>query len=205
MITLFLIGNIASGKSTAARYLERRGALRIDLDELAKALYQPGSAVVDEIAAEFGWDVVNANGGIDRAVLADRAFATPEDTARLNAIVHPVVLEQLGLRLLPANCCSVMVPEHPFAVVEVSAPEGFEDAFALADEVVAITAPLEARRVRAIERGMDADDFDRRAECQPSDERLLALATRSIDNSAADDSLFDSLDALLEELGVAHV
>lgn len=205
MITLFLIGNIASGKSTAARYLERRGALRIDLDELAKALYQSGSAVVDEIAAEFGWDVVNANGGIDRAVLADRAFATPEDTARLNAIVHPVVLEQLGLRLLPANCCSVMVPEHPFAVVEVSAPEGFEDAFALADEVVAITAPLEARRVRAIERGMDADDFDRRAECQPSDERLLALATRSIDNSAADDSLFDSLDALLEELGVAHV
>lgn len=205
MITLFLIGNIASGKSTAARYLERRGALRIDLDELAKALYQPGSAVVDEIAAEFGWDVVNANGGIDRAVLADRAFATPEDTARLNAIVHPVVLEQLGLRLLPANCCSVMVPEHPFAVVEVSAPEGFEDAFALADEVVAITAPLEARRVRAIERGMDADDFDRRAECQPSDERLLALATRSIDNSAADDSLLDSLDALLEELGVAHV
>lgn len=205
MITLFLIGNIASGKSTAARYLERRGALRIDLDELAKDLYQPGSAVVDEIAAEFGWDVVNANGGIDRAVLADRAFATPEDTARLNAIVHPVVLEQLGLRLLPANCCSVMVPEHPFAVVEVSAPEGFEDAFALADEVVAITAPLEARRVRAIERGMDADDFDRRVECQPSDERLLALATRSIDNSAADDSLFDSLDALLEELGVAHV
>lgn len=205
MITLFLIGNIASGKSTAARYLERRGALRIDLDELAKDLYQPGSAVVDEIAAEFGWDVVNANGGIDRAVLADRAFATPEDTARLNAIVHPVVLEQLGLRLLPANCCSVMVPEHPFAVVEVSALEGFEDAFALADEVVAITAPLEARRVRAIERGMDADDFDRRAECQPSDERLLALATRSIDNSAADDSLFDSLDALLEELGVAHV
>lgn len=205
MITLFLIGNIASGKSTAARYLQRRGALRIDLDELAKDLYQPDSAVVDEIAAEFGWDVVNANGGIDRAVLADRAFATPEDTARLNAIVHPVVLEQLGLRLLPANCCSVMVPEHPFAVVEVSAPEGFEDAFALADEVVAITAPLEARRVRAIERGMDADDFDRRAECQPSDERLLALATRSIDNSAADDSLFDSLDALLEELGVAHV
>ena len=205
MITLFLIGNIASGKSTAARYLERRGALRIDLDELAKDLYQPGSAVVDEIAAEFGWDDVNANGGIDRAVLADRAFATPEDTARLNAIVHPVVLEQLGLRLLPANCCSVMVPEHRLAVVEVSAPEGFEDAFALADEVVAITAPLEVRRVRAIERGMDADDFDRRAECQPSDERLLALATRAIDNSAADDSLFDSLDALLEELGVAHV
>ena len=50
MITFFLIGNIASGKSTAARYLERRGAMRIDLDQLAKDLYQPGSAVVDAIA-----------------------------------------------------------------------------------------------------------------------------------------------------------
>lgn len=203
MITLFLIGNIASGKSTAARYLERRGALRIDLDQIAKDLYQPGSAVVDEIAQEFGWGVLDACGGIDRSALAARAFASPEDAQRLNAIVHPVVLEQLGLRLLPANCCSVMVPEHDLAVVEVSAPEGFTDAFALADEVVAIAAPVEVRRVRAIDRGMMPSDFDRRAECQPSDERLASLASRVIDNSSADDSLFDSLDRLVEGLGVS--
>lgn len=198
MITFFLIGNIASGKSTAARYLERRGAMRIDLDQLAKDLYQPGSAVVEAIAEEFGWDVLDPAGGIDRAVLARRAFDTPEDAARLNGIVHPILLEQLGLRLLPANCCSVMVPDHQLAVVEISAPAGFTDAFALADEVIAVTAPLDVRRRRAVERGMTADDFDRRAECQPTEEDLIALATCVIDNKRADDSLFRELDALVD-------
>ncbi len=202
MITFFLIGNIASGKSTAARYLERRGAMRIDLDQLAKDLYQPGSAVVDAIAQEFGWDVLDATGGIDRAILARRAFDTPEDAARLNAIVHPILLEQLGLRLLPANCCSVMVPEHQLAVVEISAPAGFTDAFALADEIVAVTAPLAVRRLRAVERGMDVDDFDRRAECQPTEEDLIAMATCVIDNARADDSTFRELDALVDRCGL---
>lgn len=202
MITLFLIGSIASGKSTASRHLERRGALRIDLDELAKSLYQPGSAVVEAIADEFGWDVLDELGGIDRARLARRAFDSPESARRLDSIVHPVLIEQLGLRLLPANCCSVMVPEHELAVVEVSAPAGFTDAFSLADEVVAVTAPLEVRRERAIERGMDPDDFDRRAECQPSEEELCAMATRVIDNSIADDRLFDELDSWLVEHGI---
>ncbi len=202
MFTIFLIGNIASGKSCASRYLERRGALRIDLDELAKGLYQPGSAIVDDIAAEFGWDVLDADGGIDRARLARRAFASPADAERLNAIVHPVLLEQLGNRLVPANCCSVMVPAHDLAVVEVSAPAGFTDAFALADEVVAVTAPVEVRRRRAIARGMDPADFDARAECQPSEEEIRSMATAVIDNAAGDDGLFEALDALLAADGV---
>ena len=64
MFTLFLLGNIASGKSYAARYLERAGGLRIDLDQMAKDLYQPGSAVVDDIADAFGWDILDETGAI---------------------------------------------------------------------------------------------------------------------------------------------
>ena len=125
MFTLFLLGNIASGKSTAARYLESRGALRIDLDELAKGLYVPGSDLVQDIASAFGWDVLDAEGGVRRHVLAARAFSTPEDTARLNALVHPALLRQLTHRLLPTECCTARVPAWPLAVVEVSAPAGF--------------------------------------------------------------------------------
>lgn len=202
MFTIFLIGNIASGKSCAARYLECRGALRIDLDELAKGLYQPGSQLVADIADAFGWDVLDGRGGIRRDVLACRAFASPEEAERLNGLVRPALLHQLGLRLLPANCCSTVVPDHPVAVVEVSVPRGFEDAFGLADGIVAITAPLELRRRRAIERGMDGADFDRRAEAQPSEDELCAMADAVIDNSAADDSLFRALDAYLAEHGV---
>lgn len=204
MFTIFLLGNIASGKSCAARYLERaHGAYRIDLDELAKGLYQPGSQLVADIADAFGWDVLDEGGGIRRPVLAARAFASPEETARLNAIVHPVLLEQLGHRLLPANCCSTIVPDHPLAVVEVSAPRGFTDAFGLADGVIAITAPEAVRRARAIGRGMDAADFDRRAEVQPDEAELAAMADLVIDNTAADDGLFRALDAYLAERGIS--
>ena len=51
MFTVFVLGNIASGKSTACRYFKSRGAMLIDLDELAKSLYVPGSDVVNAFAA----------------------------------------------------------------------------------------------------------------------------------------------------------
>lgn len=202
MYTLFVIGNIASGKSTAARYLESRGAWRIDLDSMAKELYIPGSQLVLDIANTFGWDVLAESGSVKKDVLAERAFETPEQTARLNAIVHPVLLEQLSHILLPANCCSTLVPDYSLAVVEISAPASFQDAFGLADEVIAISAPYDVRRSRAIERGMDADDFERRAAVQPSEAELCALADRVIDNTAADDSLFDALDRMLADVEV---
>ena len=202
MYTLFLIGNIASGKSTAARYLERKGAWRIDLDVMAKDLYIPGSQLALDIADAFGWDVLDRSGSLKMKALAERAFETPEQTARLNAIVHPVLLEQLSHMLLPANCCSTLVPDHSLVVVEISAPVSFQDAFGLADEVIAISAPYDIRRSRALERGMDADDFERRAGVQPSEAELCALADRVIDNTAADDSLFDALDQMLADFGV---
>lgn len=193
MYTVFVLGNIASGKSTACRYLASLGGYPIDLDELAKSLYVPGSELVLRIACEFGIDVLDAQGCIRRDVLAKRAFATPEATERLNGLVHPCVIEQLAKRLLGPCCCTVSSLKNPFAVVEVSAPRGFEDAFGLADEVIAITAPLDARRERAIGRGMDGDDFDARAERQPSEEELCAMASLVIDNTQADDALFETL------------
>ena len=57
MFTVFVLGNIASGKSTACRYFESRGAMLIDLDELAKSLYVAGSDIVNTLADEFGWDI----------------------------------------------------------------------------------------------------------------------------------------------------
>ena len=67
---------------------------------------------------------------------------------------------------------------------------------------MAITAPVEMRRGRAIERGMDGEDFDSRAALQPTEDELCALASVVIDNTAADDSLYSALDAWLEQRGL---
>lgn len=201
MFTVFVLGNIASGKSTACRYLASHGALHIDLDELAKSLYFCGSDVVMALAEEFGWDILDVEGNIRRDVLASRAFVSPDTASRLNAIVHPVLLEQLSLRILDPVCCTVSSPRYPFAVVEVSAPAGFEDAFGLADEIMVITAPVDIRRERAIRRGMSGMDFDARSSCQPDEAHLCGLATTVIDNTLGDDSLFVQLDTWMDEHG----
>ena len=72
----------------------------------------------------------------------------------------------------------------------------------MADEVIAITAPLDTRRARAIERGMSGSDFDARSDLQPSEDELKMMADTVIDNSVADDTLFRSLDLWLEDRGI---
>lgn len=202
MYTAFFIGNIGAGKSAATRYLEGRGARRIDLDDLAKGLYVPGSDLVEGLAQAFGTDVLDDAGGVDKALLASRAFASPETAAQLNALVYPALLDELGRLLLPSLC----VPEAPGAaaltVVEISNAASFLESFGLADEVVAVSAPLELRRSRALARGMDADDFDARAAAQPAEEALCALARTVIENTASDAELFGALDAWMAARGL---
>lgn len=202
MYTVFVIGNIASGKSTASRYLAQKGGRLIDLDQVAKDLYQPGSDVVLELVEAFGHRVLDFDGGIDRRELARVAFSTPESVATLNGIVHPRVLKHLGDLIVPPYCCTASEPANPFTVVEISVAADFTEAFPLADEIMAITSPLDIRRARAIERGMTPFDFDQRAAAQPSEDELCAMATYRIDNSAADRTLFEALDEWLALRGL---
>ncbi len=161
--------------------------------------YRAGSDIVNALAEEFGWDILDEEGGVRRNILASE-FASPDAVARLNSIVHPVLIELLSLRILDPVCCTVS-SRYPFAAVEVSAPTGFEDAFGLADEIMVVSAPLEVRRERAIHRGMEPS-IDARCACQPDESSLCSLATTVIDNAAGDSSLFVQLDAWLARHGL---
>jgi dephospho-CoA kinase len=86
-----LTGGIATGKSTFAGALRRRGAAVIDADALARAAVAKGTPALGEIAAQFGPDVLAPDGALDRSRMAERVFADPGARARLEAIVHPRV------------------------------------------------------------------------------------------------------------------
>ena len=78
MHVVFLAGGTGSGKSTVARELERLGAWRIDLDELSRAVLEPGTACLGEVADAFGDDLVDREtGALDRALLARRVLLAP--------------------------------------------------------------------------------------------------------------------------------
>ena len=93
-----LTGGIACGKSLFAKFLRELGIHVIDADDVVHELEAPGGAAVPAIVSRFGSDVLAADGGIDRPVLAARVFADPAARADLESIVFPLVRVALGQR-----------------------------------------------------------------------------------------------------------
>jgi len=99
MLTVGLTGGIASGKSTVARLLQQRGCAIIEADLLAHEYLQPENPVSKEVIREFGAEILDPSGKIDRAKLGEIVFGNAEKIERLNAIVHPHVLKEIAHRL----------------------------------------------------------------------------------------------------------
>jgi dephospho-CoA kinase len=91
MLRVGLTGGLGSGKSTVAAMLRELGAQVIEADELGRELMEPGQAVYAEIVRRFGPQVVNPDGRLNRARLAELAFEGGR-LEELNAIVHPAVI-----------------------------------------------------------------------------------------------------------------
>jgi dephospho-CoA kinase len=93
MLSVGLTGGIATGKSHVAELLRELGCEVMDADLIAHQAIEPGQPAYREIVNEFGRGVVDENGTIDRARLGAVVFADPSRLKRLNAIVHPRVIE----------------------------------------------------------------------------------------------------------------
>lgn len=94
-----LTGGIGTGKSTVSTLLRQLGCEIIDADVLAREVVGPGQPALATIAAEFGPDVVTADGALDRKRLGAIVFANPERRRRLEAITHPAIRERFQARL----------------------------------------------------------------------------------------------------------
>ncbi len=190
MFVLALTGGIGSGKSTAARFFRDRGAVVIDLDDMAKGLIRPGGPMVDAVAAQFGLELKTADGGIDTAALASVAFASPEQARRLDSITHPAVLaatagalDMLAAQAVPPGAVVLVIP------LLVEAP-GFFD---LVDAVLAISADEDTRLERLEVRGMSGDEARARIACQTSDAERRDIADWVIENDSTMEQFLDAL------------
>ncbi len=92
MLRVGLTGGLGSGKSTVAAMLRELGAQVIEADALGREMMEPGHDVYDRIVEHFGHEVVNQDGHLNRARLAELAFRHGR-LQELNAIVHPPVIE----------------------------------------------------------------------------------------------------------------
>ena len=91
MIVIGLTGGIASGKSTAAEQLRQSGAHVIDADRVGHRVYEPGSPGFQKVVNEFGHDLVNTDGTINRQLLGGKVFGDPAQMKRLTDIAWPEI------------------------------------------------------------------------------------------------------------------
>lgn len=197
MYVIALTGGIAAGKSTAAEVFRARGAVVLAFDEIAKRHLSPGTPVHEAVVAEFGHGIVGEDGRIDEAVLAAAAFASPQEAERLNHIVHPAILREIGPGLrdmgLLLNPPRVVVLDIPLLV---EAPVFAE----LAERVLTISASEDLRVARAVASGMDEVDVRARIACQATDAEREGIADDVIRNEGTREEFQSALERYWDEV-----
>ncbi len=159
-----LTGGLGSGKSTALAALERLGAATISADAVVHELYA-SAEVRDAVVARWGADVA-PGGTVDRARVAARAFAAPEERAWLEGLIWPLV----GARVA-AWRAEVERRDPPPRAAVVETPLLFEAGLeGLYDATIAVVADEEVRARRAAARGHEAVD-ERSARQLPQEEK----------------------------------
>jgi len=174
-----LTGSIATGKSTVSRMFAHLGARVIDADLLSREVAMPGQAAYARIVEEFGPQVVQEDGSLDRKALGAIVFADPARRKRLEEITHPAI----GAR--QQRILSVLDEEAFEGVVLWDAALLFESGgVAKMDRVVVFFADPETEVRRLMERDglREADARARIASQMPIAEKAK-LADHVIDNS----------------------
>ena len=182
-----LTGGIASGKSTVADELARRGAMVIDADRLAREVVDPGTPELSKVAERFQDTVVD--GRLDRAKLAAVVFADPQARRDLERIIHPAVRRRAAELERSAPPGSVIVHVIPLLV-----ETGQESDF---DLCVVVDVDHETQLGRLLARdGMTRAEAEARIGAQATREQRLAAADMVIDNSGSVTQLREQIDDL---------
>jgi dephospho-CoA kinase len=182
-----LTGGIASGKSTVATLLRKRGYAVVDADEIARALRAPGGAAGPEIQKRFGT--------LDPQELREKVFQDPNARAVLEAILHPLIRTE-SLRELERLAAHTSRPVfYEAALILESGRCGDFDALWV------VTSPEESRLTRLLARSGMTDTLARRIlNSQLTDVERRASATHWIDNSGTLEDLERAIDSALTSL-----
>ncbi|TFC31423.1 dephospho-CoA kinase [Cryobacterium sp. TMT1-3] len=202
MYLIGLTGGIASGKSTVAKMLADLGAVIIDADQLAREVVQPGTPGLAAIAAEFGGDILLADGTLNRPALGAIIFSDPIRRTLLNNITHPAV------RQLSRDQIAAAAAADPSAIVVYDVPllaEAVAGGLVSFDLVVVVQADADTRIQRMMElRGLTRAEATHRITAQASDAERLALADVVIDNTGTVDATLAQVNALSERVRSAE-
>ncbi|MBI1750629.1 MAG: dephospho-CoA kinase [Acidobacteria bacterium] len=180
MLRVGLTGGIGCGKSTVAAMMRELGCHVIEADPLAHQLMEPGRPAYQEILREFGSEILQSDGRVDRAKLGAMVFSGADKLLRLNAILHPRVLKELERQF------SEFARANPAGVAVVEAALLIEAGYVkhLERLVVAWCRP-EQQMERLLARGMPREQIEQRIAAQMPLEEKSRRADDVVDCSGS--------------------
>jgi dephospho-CoA kinase len=196
MLKVGLTGGLATGKSHVGAYLEQMGCHLLKADDLGHSALQPGGGAFDAVVTEFGQEIVGDDGFIDRRVLGAVVFADPSKLARLNAIIHPVVIhaeEEWFASVRSADAGAIGVVEAAI-LIETGSYKRF-------DKIILTVCERRQQIDRAMKRdGMSRQEVEARLSRQMPLEEKRKFADYIVDTSGDKKSTLASARRVLEEL-----
>lgn len=190
-----ITGRSGCGKSTVTAWFRQQGIPTLDADRVAREVLLPGSACLAALAARFGGDILRPDGSLDRHLLADRAFATPEGTQALTRITHPEIVRRIlawaeERRAAGESLCLV---DGAVIVGGLLQPH--------CKPLVVVTAPRQASIARICARdGITPEQAARRLDAQLPEETLLAAADYHLRNDGSPADLYAQAARVLDAL-----
>jgi dephospho-CoA kinase len=167
MLTVGLTGGIASGKSIVARMLQEQGCHIIEADFVAHGFLRPSNPVAQQVVAEFGPEILDPGGAIDRAKLGEIVFGDPQKLARLNALTHPPVLKEIARQL-----AEIALKDNSAIAVIVAALHMETGYYKNFDRLAVAWCTREQQLSRLMNRGLTREQAERRIASQlPLDEK----------------------------------
>ncbi len=196
MLRVGLTGGLASGKSFVGEALAALGCHLLKADELGHRLLMPDTEVYRKVLAEFGPSILDPEGRIHRRALASVVFADAEKLARLNAIVHPAVIEE------EERWMARVQSEDPHGIAVVEAAILIETgSYRRFDRIVLAVCSREQQIERAMKRdGLSREEAIQRLERQMPLEEKTRFADFIIDTSGEKEQTLAQVRRLYEEL-----
>ncbi len=190
MKIICLTGGIASGKSTAAGFLEDKGANIIDADRLGHRAYDIGTPAYRQVIDTFGQDIVAPDNDIDREILGNKVFGKPEELKKLTDIVWPEIRRLAELEIAGFDAI------YPDGIVVLEAAVLFEAGWEdIGEETWVIIVDREVAIERAIIRNkLSRDAVEKRIDSQLTNEERISKADVVIENNADQPALLARLE-----------
>jgi dephospho-CoA kinase len=196
MLKVGLTGGIGSGKSTASKFFEKLGAFVLDADKEAKNLLEKNKIVQHEVISEFGTDIINATGKVDKNKLARIAFQDVDHQRRLNSVVHPYIYDLID------KTFDKVLSDGKYDVFIIDAAMIYESGYDIhLDYIIVITAQLKNRMERALARKtLTREEILKRIEFQWPEEEKVGMADFVIHNDGTEKELNDNIKSLIKKL-----